>query len=433
MKTTGLVLVMVCGIALQGCKSSRSAPPLTTSNSGSDSHEVRPPTPSNDTSAGSPSRVIARVAGRPITLAQVEQPLIEGYGLNLLLNLVQLDVAKQEAARANVSVSPQNIEAERDLTLAKLFQDADKAEYNQLFDQFLEQQHISKPEFDIVLQTNAYLRKIAEPMVKDKITDASLEEAFRQLYGETIQIRHIQLTNMQEVLEAKRRLAAGEAFEKIAQEMSRNARTAGLGGELPPFSRQAAGCPQAFKDAAFSLKGGEVSDAVQAEGAFHLIKLEHRFPPKAVKFEDVKESLREDLLERLVQAAIKQLRTQIAADALKGLIVDDPMLKAQLDAKLHQKESQIQDRNKIREQFERERQRILARAATQPATLPTTAPATHTATKAPTAPTAPVLTPAAPPPAPEVARPPATQSGGSSRSPDTSPATVPSAATGPAK
>jgi parvulin-like peptidyl-prolyl isomerase len=332
--------------------------------------------------------VIARINARPITLRQIQQPLLEGYGLNILLNVVQLELAKQQVARANLTISPDDIRLERERTLAKLFQDADKSEYEQLFEQFLQQQRVSRPEFDLVLQTNACLRKVAQPMVRDKITEASLEEAFRQLYGETIQVRHIQLANMQEVVETKRRLAAGEPFEKVAHEMSRNARTAGLGGELPPFSRQAAGYPQAFKDTAFALKEGEVSDAVQAEGAYHVIKLENRIPPKAVKFEDVKQSLREDLEERLIQATIKDLKTQMTQEAVKGLVIDDPVLREQYDAKLHQRDQQIRDRDQIRQQFERERQRILERAATQQA-VPATAPSTEPAPPSPTEPPAP--------------------------------------------
>ena len=42
--------------------------------------------------------------------------------------------------------------------------------------------------------------------------------------------------------------------------------------------------PAKFKEVAFALKNGEVSDPVEAENAFHLIKVENRIPPKAVQF-----------------------------------------------------------------------------------------------------------------------------------------------------
>jgi foldase protein PrsA len=377
-------------VGLQACKSSSAAPEETPAPVNGNAHPLRSTNdPSDD--------IIATLAGKPITLADIQRPLIEGYGLNILLNIVQLDLAKQEAEHAGVTVSDEDFKNERQRTLAKLFQDADKSDYEQLFVQFLQQEHISRVEFDLVLQTNAYLRKVAEPMVSGKINDAALQEAFRELYGETVQVRHIQLANMQEVIEAKRRLAAGEPFAQVAQEMSRNARTASLGGELPPFSRQTSGYPQAFKDAAFALKEGEVSDVVEAEGAYHLIQLVHRIAPKAVKFEDVKDSLRDDLQDRLVQATIKDLRARIAQDAIKELIITDPVLKQQYDQQLHHSDQQLKDRNQIRQQFEKERERILKQAATQPSTSSPTLPAT---------------TPAATqPPAPEVARPPATTRG----------------------
>jgi len=334
--------------------------------------------------------VVATVNGRPITRGQIDEPLFEGYGLNVLLNLAQLELLKQEAAKAGVVVSPEDVNIEREQTMARMFSDADKSDYDALFEQFLQQQRISRPEFDIVLTSNTYMRKIAEPQLKAKVTDEALQEAFRQLYGETVQVRHIQCTNMTEILEAKRRLGAGESFEQVARELSRNERTAGLGGELPAFSRASAGLPQAFKDTAFSLNPGEVSDPVQAEGSFHLIKLENKFPPKAVKFEDVKDSVRQDLEDRLLQAAMRQMRQQIAAQGMATLKIEDVTLQRQFEQRKQQREAQVRDREQINKDLERQREQIRALqeklatevGATQPATLdvpitaPTTAPAT---------------------------------------------------------
>ena len=318
--------------------------------------------------------VVARLSGNPIRLSQIQPILLEGYGLAILQSVVLLEASKQQAARSGVVVSPEDVNSERALTQAKLFPDAEPADIPKLYQQFLEQKGLTVAEFDLLLQTNTYLRKIAEPMVKGKITDAALQEMFRQRYGENVQVRHIQVANLQEILVVKNRLAAGEPFEKVAAEMSRNARTAPLGGELPPFSRQAVGYPPAFKDTAFALKEGEVSDPVSAEGGYHLIKLEKRIAPKVIKFEDVKASLTEDLTEILVQAQVKLIRAQVAEDARRGLIIDNPILKAQYDALMTQRDDQITGRNEIREQFEKERQKILERAATQPASMPASQP-----------------------------------------------------------
>ena len=110
---------------------------------------------------------------------------------------------------------------------------------------------------------------------------------------------------------AKAELAqAGVPFEQVVQEFSTEPPDGQpLNGELPPFSREDARLPQNFKDAAFALKVGEVSEPVEAGNAYHLIKLEERVPPKAVKFEMVKDSIRRDLAERATKAVMERIRT----------------------------------------------------------------------------------------------------------------------------
>lgn len=367
-----VVVMVAAGVFAQGCsRETVSAAPQ--------------PTPRNtETVAARPTegadQVVARVGGRVITMKQLQQPLVEGYGLNILLNLVQLELARDLAQRAGLTVSPQDILAERDLTLALLFPDAEKDQYDTLFDQFLQQQRLSKPEFQIVLETNALLRKIVEPKVRGKVSESNLEEAYKTTYGETVRVRHIQCANMTEIVEAKRRLAGGEAFAQVAEELSRNARTRPLGGELPPFSRASTAFPQAFRDAAFALKVGDVSDPVQADGYFHLILLEKRIQPKAVKFEDVKESLRTDLEAKLVQAGVQQQRSALGQEALRTLKVEEPVLREQYARKLEAREAQVRDRDEIRRELERQRQKQIeeqeagkglttAPAATQPAAM----------------------------------------------------------------
>jgi parvulin-like peptidyl-prolyl isomerase len=342
--------------------------------------------------------ILARVEGVPITRGMLEKPLIEGYGLNVLLNLMQLELAKQNAAKAKVTVTPQDIAAEREQTVDRMFKDAnakmqekvdaalakkDTAEADKIrgqnrhdnveaLNQFLQNKRVSESEFDLVVETNAYLRKIAEPMLVGKISDDQLKEAFAALYGEKVKCRHIQLTNLQEVQEAKRRLAAGEPFGKVATEMSRNPSTGPLGGEMRPFSMQMTSLPQQFRDTAFKLKEGEVSDPVEAEGAYHLILLEKRIPPKAVKFEDVKESLRAELQDRALQATVKQLRADLADQTLKGLKIQDPVLEQQFRDRQTRNDAEVRGRSDALKQMNRDDQRSAAesKAAPPAATAP---------------------------------------------------------------
>jgi parvulin-like peptidyl-prolyl isomerase len=411
---------------------------------------------------GAPSDpVIARVAGRTITERELRDPLVATYGLNMLLNLARAELADREAERAQVHPTDADIAAERLRTVDGMFQQANAVQLDKIeqaratdpaaadamlaelrkdneaaLDQLLTERRASRPEFEAVIRTNATLRKIVEPQVSGAITEERLTESFRVQYGEKVLVRHIQANNLTDLNAARRRLADGEAFEKVAAELSTNRVTGPLGGEVIPFTRSNTAFPQSFRDAAFALKVGEVSEVVQADGAYHVLKLEQRIDPTAVRFEDVKESVRADLHDRLLQAAVRNLRQQIEQEALAGLQVSDPILKQQFDERVRQQQAQVRDREAIRTDLNRQRETTLAEqeaeraalaaaAATQPATAPATTLATTTDTGTPAPTTAPASAPAAEPvaPAPPVTVP--------VPAPATQPVTAPVAATQP--
>src|SRR6185437_5962657 len=181
--------------------------------------------------------VVASVGQVQVTRDQLIKPLVDAYGLNILLNVIQLEIAKQNARREHLVVTADDIQRERDQTINNMFKDANqklidkindyrsrnmtaeaqkiqdeiKQDNDQAFDQFLATHHLSRTEFDIVIETNANLRKIAEPLLAGKISEDNLHQAFNALYGETVQCRHIQCNNLAEIQEAKRQLATGKA------------------------------------------------------------------------------------------------------------------------------------------------------------------------------------------------------------------------------
>jgi parvulin-like peptidyl-prolyl isomerase len=394
------------------------------------------------------SAPIAVVNGVEIPRDKVVDLVMDSYGLDMLLRVVQVEVAKQEAIRNGLTITPADVEQERKITIQKLFKDANQKTLDQIADlesanqfekaqvlranmekdnqsllqQLLVKQQLTPKMFDLQMESQACLRKIVEKQTEGKLTDQHVREAFNTLYGANVRIRHIQCANLGEIAQAQRRLAAGEPFETVARDLSRNAATSGLGGELPPFSRETPRIPQQFKDTAFAIKQtGEVSDPVEADGAYHLIKLIEKIPPKAVKFEDVKDSVREQLADRWVSEAMRILRDQLGRKTLESLQIKDPALDKQYMDRIRQREGEIKDRQQIDRQLERDRQ---AREdhdaqATGPTTEPTTVPATQPAATSPVTPA-----PAASAPATGELRPPATQSG--SDTPDL-PSTTPSA------
>ena len=389
-------------------------------------------------------KAIASVDGIVIPRDRVVDLVMESHGLNMLLRVVQLELARSLAVKDAIAVSPADIAGERDLTLFRMAKDAShellekiseaertkntaeveklreqlKVDAELMLQQALTRENMTPGEFALLMETNTYLRKLVDKDIAGKITDENVHTAFLNLYGENVRVRHIELANMSEVTDAQAKLEAGEAFAKVAKEMSRNATTRELGGELRPFSRDTQGYPDAFKQVAFSLKKpGDVSEPVEANGSYHLIQLVQSIPPKAIKFEDVKDSVREQLYERWVTERMKVLRDQLARKAVESLKIEDTALAGQFRDRLNKRETELKDREQIARQLAREREaqgRKLLEASSQPGAASKPEPATTGATTTAAAKAAPMA---------EENRPPATTSG--SDTPDQTPASSP--------
>jgi parvulin-like peptidyl-prolyl isomerase len=328
------------------------------------------------------NEVLATIRGEPITLQDVQPVLIDGYGLNVVLLIVQRNLAREEAAKQEIVVTPDDVTKEKAITLSQLKRSLEASGLNtptteptdedltpeqteQMLDTVLQQQHMSRAEFDILMEINAYLRKIAEPTVTAEITDDSVRQHFNVLYGEKVLVRYIECGNMTEAADVRRDLAAGKSFEDVARARSRDRNTAPYGGELPPFTLQDNRFPPEFRQLVFLLQKGQISDPLQIGQYIYIAKLVDRIPPAHAKFEDYKDSVRKDLHDQAVQAAMVALRQRLAAMALNEMEIDDPLLRKQWEDRVARKDGQIKDLNEIRKRLDQEH---------APATIPSTEP-----------------------------------------------------------
>lgn len=332
----------------------------------------------------STSEAVATVYGKPITVEQLLRPMTEAHGLVFLLHLAQIELCRQKADVAKVSVTAEDIAAERQRTLEQMFKDVippdskmtpeeeaafRQKEYDRLLAQYLTTTRFSAAEFDLTIQTNTYLRKLAEsePGLKEKITEQHVRDGFGILFGEKVKVRHIQVANPREMAEVLRRLREGEPFEKVAAEMSIDTPSRAAGGEIRPFSRADTTVPQAFKDAAFALKEpGDLSEQIQSGNSYHIIKLIAKIPPNlAVKYETHKDYVREELTKGLILVRIRELRESLAVEARSALRINDPVLRKQYLQRLEAAAGESQaDPNAVRKQILLDRPR--SQAASKP-------------------------------------------------------------------
>lgn len=280
------------------------------------------------------SRDVATLNGDPIARRELIQILIETRGLNVLQQLLLLQAAKHESSRLGLVVSPTDIQQEYELTMhADRFNGKDPskltpARREQMIQDWSVTRGVSRRELDIAMQRQAYLRKIAVGRVK--VTDEMLRHEHKIRHGERLEVRHIQVAAQRVWPRIKARLDAGDDFEKLVTAFSENGISRTTGGLLPPFAAEGdPTVPPVFAKAASALQPGEVSNLIEAEGAYHVLKLERRIPADDVTFEAEADELRKVLEARLVAEEIETLGQQLLLRA--EIKIDDPLLRKQYE------------------------------------------------------------------------------------------------------
>jgi len=228
--------------------------------------------------------VVANVAGMDITLsdlrarldetpAQYQQYVTSAEGRKQFLNLmIREKVLLAEARKAGL---------EHDDT------------YRRALAQFKEQWKRRLKEYQETLLVESYLRQLRS---KDlAVTDDEVRRFYDGHAAEfekpiEVQAGHILVSSPEDAQRVLSRLRAGEPFEKVAREMSKDPATAAKGGQLAPFRRGM--LPPEFEEAAFALRPGEISGPVKTQFGFHIIKKigQKQLPPQS--FENVKEDIR---------------------------------------------------------------------------------------------------------------------------------------------
>ncbi|MCC5977314.1 MAG: peptidylprolyl isomerase [Salinarimonas sp.] len=171
----------------------------------------------------------------------------------------------------------------------------------------------------------AYLREkmLLEDYMQLEIDDAVTDEAARELFETTtagvepedeVRARHILVEEEEEAIAVIARLEAGEEFADVAREVSQDPGSARNGGDLGFFAAGRMVAP--FSEAAFALEPGEVSDPVETQFGWHVIKVEERRETPLPQFEDMREQIDNFLTRQAQQAFILNLREGVEIERL---------------------------------------------------------------------------------------------------------------------
>lgn len=178
------------------------------------------------------------------------------------------------------------------------------------------------PEF--TLRMNYFRQKVLmDEFISRQSKAAASTEAARKLYDDTmktmkpeeeVRARHILVEKEDEAKAALARVRKGEDFAKVAAELSRDPGSGKDGGDLGYFTQDRM-VPQ-FGAVAFQLKAGDVSEPVQTQFGWHVIKVEDKRSKPLPKFEDVKGEIETYLVRKAQQDIVMGLRGDLKLERL---------------------------------------------------------------------------------------------------------------------
>jgi peptidyl-prolyl cis-trans isomerase C len=281
---------------------------------------------------GPASSKVAVVNGAVITKADYERELgivkqhLSGMGKqpndsqfgqikkDLLESLIDREVLYQESQKNGVSVSDEAIN-EQLKAMKKQFPSEEE------FKNALSKLDLSEVSLKSQLKRSMGIQQVIEKQQFGQKVTVSDEEA-KAYYDsnpslfekpEEVQASHILIkvdpkTDAAKKAEARKkiemvqqRLKKGEDFPTLAKEFS-ECSSSTKGGDLGYFRRGQMVKP--FEEVAFALKPGQVSDIVETQFGYHLIKVTDKKPATKMAYDDVKDKIKESLKKAQVQKEI---------------------------------------------------------------------------------------------------------------------------------
>jgi peptidyl-prolyl cis-trans isomerase C len=175
------------------------------------------------------------------------------------------------------------------------------------------------------LTDRALRRAYNKQAIADTITPADIQAEYdKQIAAipteDEVHARHILVTTEDDAKAIKAQLDAGADFIALAKEKSIEPKAAQSGGDLGYF--KAAAMVKPFSDAAFAMKVGEISDPIQTQFGWHIIKVEDRRPAAKPTLQDLTPQIGQQLYVAKYRALFNDLRKAATIDIPDAALSD---------------------------------------------------------------------------------------------------------------
>lgn len=287
---------------------------------------------------------IKQFGGAKNVVKEDNNPLYAVFKEKVVNELIIKALLDSEIEKRGIEATKEDVQNELKAVIDKV---GSKEELNKI----LKERKVSNDQFTDDLKTQIKIRKLINTLEKVQVTDADAQKYYDShpkefTHGEQVRASHILISaNMLDMIrtikeknpeisttelnaEIEKRMASQKAkadailaevkknpdnFAAIAEQKSDDKGSALRGGELGFFPREAM-VPE-FSKAAFSMKPNTVSDLVQTNYGYHIIKVTDRMEAGKTPFVKVKENLKFYLQTQKEIAVLKKLTESLMKTA----------------------------------------------------------------------------------------------------------------------
>ncbi len=252
---------------------------------------------------------VALIDGEPITANDVYEVMLQQVGRQTVDGLIIERLIERAAKTENIEVTEADLNAEIDKIKLNFGSEEE-------FNQQLESYGLTLESLKAQLTTQVQLDKLISPKVQ--VSDENLQTYYdenKESYTtpEQVQASHILVETKEEADEILGLLKGGADFATLAQERSKDPGSGANGGDLGFFGRGQMVPP--FEEAAFTLEMGQLSEVVESEFGFHIIKVVAKKPATTASFEEKKEEIKELLTDQRKSEASQAYIDELKAGA----------------------------------------------------------------------------------------------------------------------
>lgn len=287
--------------------------------------------------SGPPAQVVAKVNGKSITRGELDftiKNVVQGsvpperhaeVRKHYLDQLIDQELIYQKALESKVEVSPAEVGA----SMAKV-----KADFpdEKVFAAELAKDAMTPASIEAMVHHAMVIDKYMKSSIFSQVKVSQEEEAKfyaenkeKMKHPEQVRASHILLrvaanapadqkaAQKAKALEALKKARSGSDFAALAHEYSQDPGSAQRGGDLGYFAKGS--MVPAFDKAAFAMKVGAISDLVETDFGYHIIKVTDHRAEGYSPIGDVRDKIHEYLTGQKVQGEVQKLTASLRKQA----------------------------------------------------------------------------------------------------------------------